>query len=180
MRSLLIFLLASLSLNAASEWSQPAEVRHGEKLVLTYQARLEGDYLVVRAAIEPGWHTFVMDNKTREQEKLAGKRSLGTEKDTAVTAIQGLAINGPWMQADPKDLSQPAIRHFTWGYEKDAVFAAKARRTGIGPAEIKVTGQACAADICNNIEVTLTLPAGKGKAASSDFSIKTLIPVKAQ
>jgi hypothetical protein len=121
-----------------------------------------------------------MDNKTREQEKLAGKPSLGTEKDTAVTVVKGLATSGPWMQAQPKDLSQPAIRHFTWGYEKEAMFAAKVRRTGAGPAEIQVTGQACAADICKNIEVTLALPVGKGKVASSDSSLELLIPVKAQ
>ena len=180
MRILSLVLFASLSLDAASEWSQPAEVRHDDKLVLTYQAKLEGDHLVVRAIIEPGWHTFVMDNKRRELEKLAGKSSLGTEKDTQVNAAKNLAIIGLWLQAQPKDLSQPEIRHFTWGYEKEAVFAAKARRTGTGPAEVEVTGQACAADICKNIEVTLALPPGRAKAASSDSNLKGLIPVKSK
>ena len=170
----LLFLLALSSLHAA-EWSQPAEVHHDDKLVLTYRAKLEGEYLVVRAAIEPGWHTFVMDNKQREQERLAGKPSLGTEKSTEVSSVKGIAIKGLWLQATPKDLSQPEIRHFTWGYEREATFAAKAQRTGAAPAEVQVRGQACAADICKNIELTLALPAS---AASTGINVKTLIPVK--
>jgi DsbC/DsbD-like thiol-disulfide interchange protein len=178
MRILLLTAMLSFAANAA-EWSQPAEVRHDDKLVLTYRAKLEGDYLIVRAAIEPGWHTFVMDNKRREQEKLAGKPSLGIEKSTEVEAIKGLALTPPWLQATPKDMSQPEIRHFTWGYEREAIFAAKARRTGAGPAEVNIEAQACAADICKNIDVTLTLPSGSAKAGASDIvNIKTLIPVR--
>lgn len=170
----LVLLLAVSSLHAA-DWSSPAEVHHDDKLVLTYRAKLEGEYLVVRAAIEPGWHTFVMDNKQREQERLAGKPSLGTEKSTEVAVGKGLSIGGPWLQATPKDLSQPEIRHFTWGYEKEATFAAKVRRTGGGSAEVQVRGQACAADICKNIDLTLALPAGN---AATGINIKALIPVR--
>jgi hypothetical protein len=178
MRILLLVTALGLAANAA-EWSQPAEVRHDDKLVLTYRAKLEGDYLVVRAAIEPGWHTFVMDNKQREQEKLAGKPSLGTEKNTEVKAIKGLVLAAPWLQAAPKDLSQPEIRHFAWGYEREATFAAKARRSGAGPAEVQVEGQACAADICKNIDLTLSVPAGAAaKAAATGVDLKALVPVK--
>ena len=81
-------------------------MRHDDKLVLTYRAKLEGDYLIVRAAIEPGWHTFVMDNKRREQEKLAGKPSLGIEKSTEIKAVTGVAVAAPWLQAAPKDMSE--------------------------------------------------------------------------
>jgi hypothetical protein len=177
MRTLLLVSALALSVNAA-DWSQPAEVRHDDKVVLTYRAKLEGDYLIVRAALEPGWHTFVMDNKQREQEKLAGKPSLGIEKSTEIKAVKGVTIARPWLQAPPKDLSQPEIRHFTWGYEREATFAAKAKRNGAGPAEVQVEAQACAADICKNIDVTLSVPAGTAKAAANDVNIKTMVPVK--
>ena len=177
MRILLLLTALSFILPAA-EWSQPAEVRHDDKLVLTYRAKLEGDYLIVRAAIEPGWHTFVMDNKRREQEKLAGKPSLGIEKSTEIKAVNGLTVATPWLQTAPKDMSQPEIRHYTWGYEREATFAAKARRAAAGPAQVQVEAQACAAEICKNIDVTLTLPAGASKSAASDVNITSLIPVR--
>ena len=174
-----VFTLAMVSILQAAEWSQPAEVRHDDKLVLTYRAKLEGDYLIVRAAIEPGWHTFVMDNKQREQEKLAGKPSLGIEKSTEIKAVKGLALAPPWLQAPPKDFSQPEIRHFTWGYEREATFAAKARRSGAGPAQVQVEAQACAAEICKNIDVTLTIPSAAAKSGTSDVvNVKALVPVR--
>src|SRR3982751_346018 len=117
-------ILFALSASAA-DWSSPAEVRHEDKLVLTYNAKWDGDYVIVRAAIQPGWHTFVMDNKQRQQEKLAGKPSLGIEKSTEISVEDGLTVSGPWLQSKPKDLSKPEIRWFTWGFEGDAVFAAK-------------------------------------------------------
>jgi hypothetical protein len=45
------------------EWSNPVEVRHDENLCVSYQARLDGPFLVVRATLGSGWHTFAMDNK---------------------------------------------------------------------------------------------------------------------
>jgi hypothetical protein len=162
----------------AAEWSAPGEVRHDDKLVLTYRAAFDGENLIVRAAIEPGWHTFVMDNKARQQEKLAGKPSLGIEKSTAVKASGGLQVSGPWRQSAPQDFSKPEIQWYTWGFERDAVFAARAQRTGDGPAQVEVTGQACAQEICKNIDVTLTVPVPQKPAAVADVKLDSLTAVR--
>ena len=162
----------------AAEWSAPGEVRHDDKLVMTYRAAFDGENLIVRAAIEPGWHTFVMDNKVRQQEKLAGKPSLGIEKSTAVKASGALQVSGPWSQSAPQDFSKPEIQWYTWGFERDAVFAAKAQRSGSGPAQVEVTGQACAQEICKNIDVTLTVPIPQTPAAAPDVKLDTLTAVR--
>ena len=46
------------------------EVRHDETLCLSYEARLEGGYLIVEAKIEKPWHTFAMDNVKRAEAEL--------------------------------------------------------------------------------------------------------------
>jgi hypothetical protein len=148
-------------LGAATAAAPRAEVRHDDNLCLTYQAALEGEYLVVRAAIEPGWHTFSMDNERRAKEKLAGKMSLGIDKQTEITVTGGLAPTGGWYQTPPKDFSKPELRWFSWGFEKAAVFATKVRRTGATPAKIQIRGQACTETTCKNIDVEMTGPAGQ-------------------
>jgi hypothetical protein len=164
---------------AAGEWTPAVEVRHEEKLVLTYRARWDGEFLIVRAAIEPGWHTFVMDNKQRQPEKLAGKPSLGIEKSTEIAVTDGLNLAGPWLQSAPKDFSKPELRWFSWGFERDAIFGAKARRVGSGPAKVGITGQACAADICKNIDILLTVPVAGGKPdRTSKVDLKSLVQVR--
>ena len=155
--------------------AQPDEVLHDGKVVMSYRALWDGDYLIVRAAIEPGWHTFVMDNKQRQQEKLKGKPSLGIEKSTEIT-VQGLNVTGPWLQTEPKDFSKPELRWYSWGFERDATFATRAKRTGQGPAKVEVQGQACSGDICKNIEVEVTVPEKPAPAAGVD--LKSLTPVR--
>jgi hypothetical protein len=162
----------------AGDWTQPAEVRHDDKVVMSYRARFDGNHLVVRAAIEPGWHTFVMDNKQRQQEKLKGKPSLGIEKSTEIT-VEGLNVAGPWLQTEPKDFSKPELRWYSWGFERDATFAIKAKPTGSGPAKVGVQGQACSGDICKNIDLELTVPVTTGKpAATPGPDLKSLTPVR--
>lgn len=181
---LFAFVLLSLAVNpcalaGAEGWSEAAEIRHDDKVVLTYRARWDGDMLSVRGEIQPGWHTFVMDNKQRQQEKLAGKPSLGIEKSTEVMVSDGLNLTGRWMQSRPADLSKPAIRWFTWGYEREAVFAAKATRNGNGPARVEVSGQACSGDVCKNIEVALSVPLSSGKQApGAGVDFNSLVPVR--
>ena len=162
----------------AGEWSAPVDVRHDDKVVLSYRAKWDGDYLVVRADIQPGWHTFVMDNEQRLQEKLKGKQSLGIEKSTEITAANGLSVTGPWLQSMPKDFSRPELRWFTWGFEREAMFAAKARKTGQGPAQVELTAQACAADICKNIDVEMAVPLSPDKPGQLSWDPKLLQPVK--
>jgi thiol:disulfide interchange protein len=172
----LLFLICAAACMAA-DWSAPAEVRHDDKLVMTYRATWDGEFLIVRAAIEPGWHTFVMDNKQRQQEKLAGKPSLGIEKSTTVKTAGALQVTGPWRQAPPQDFSKPEIQWFTFGYEREALFAAKAQKAEAGAAQVEVTGQACAQEICKNIDVTLEVPV-PAKPSKADVNLASLVLVK--
>ena len=55
---------------------------------------------------------------------------------------------------------------FSFGYDRDAVFAAKVRRAGAGPAKLRIRGQACTETVCKNIDVPLTV-ALPVKAATS-------------
>ncbi len=172
-------ILCALTNANASGWTEPVEVRQEENLCLTYQAKLEGSLLIVRAAIEPGWHTFAMDIKKRADEKLAGKASLGIERGTEFLLSGGLATVGPWYQSAPKDFSKPEIRYFSWGYERQAIFAAKVRRTGKGPVRIAIRGQACTETTCKNIDAAISLALDGGKAATEpEIDLKNLIQVR--
>ncbi|HYL75130.1 MAG TPA: hypothetical protein VEU96_13045 [Bryobacteraceae bacterium] len=160
----------------ASDWTQPVEVRSQETLCISYQARLDGPFLVVRAKIEPGWHTFAMDNKQRAEEKLAGKRALSVDRATEID-LSGLETVGPWYQTPPKDFSRPQLRWFSWGFEREATFAAKIRQSGRGPAQIAIRGQACTETVCKNIDATISLPVTKTDSEHSEVDLKSLIPV---
>src|SRR5258706_13154005 len=172
-------ILCALTNANASGWTEPVEVRQEENLCLTYQAKLEGSLLIVRAAIEPGWHTFAMDIKKRAGEKLAGKASLGIERGTEFLLSGGLATVGPWYQSAPKDFSKPEIRYFSWGYERQAIFAAKVRRTGKGPVRIGLGGQAGTGQTCKNIDAAMSLALDGGKAATEpEIDLNNLIQVR--
>jgi len=172
--------ILSGTMNAqATGWTEPVEVRQEENLCLTYQAKLEGSLLIVRAAIEPGWHTFAMDIKKRAEEKLAGKASLGIEHGTEFQLSGGLETAGPWYQSTPKDFSKPEIRYFSWGYERQALFAAKVKRTGPEPVRIAIRGQACTETACKNIDAAISLALDGVKAdAEPEINLKNLIPVR--
>ena len=172
-------ILCGLANANASGWTEPVEVRQEENLCLTYQAKLEGLLLIVRAAIEPGWHTFAMDIKKRADEKLAGKASLGIERGTEFLLSGGLVTVGPWYQSAPKDFSKPEIRYFSWGYERQAIFAAKVRRTGAGPVRIAIRGQACTDTTCKNIDAAISLTMdGLKPQAEPEINLKNLIQVR--
>jgi DsbC/DsbD-like thiol-disulfide interchange protein len=158
---------------AAGDWSKPAEVTHDDKTCISYRARLTGGHLLVEARLEPGWHTFALDNDKRAAEKLAGKKALGVDKPTSI-ALQGLEATGPWLQPEPKDFSNPEIRMFTWGFENQALLAVPVKRTS-GPVQLHIRGQACTEAVCKNIDVTLPMPASAG-AGSPDLT--GLIPVR--
>jgi hypothetical protein len=167
---------AALAL-AAGEWSAPADVLHEMKPCVTYKARLDGDVLVIRAEIQPGWHTFAIDNEKRAAEKLAGKKSLGIDQPTQIKLNSGLQLAGDWHQLEPKDFSKPKLRWFSWGFENEAVFAAKVHKTGAGPAQIGIRGQACSDNTCRNIDVALSVPVpAKTEATTTDLA--KLVAVK--
>ena len=66
---------------------------------------------------------------------------------------------GPWYQSPPKDFSHPELRWFSWGFESQALFAAKVRRAAVGATKLALRGQACTASVCKNIDVAISLPA---------------------
>jgi hypothetical protein len=160
------------------DWSNAVEVRHEENLCVSYQARLDGPYLVVRATIEPGWHTFAMDNKQRAEEKLAGKRSLGVDHPTEILLSGGLEAVGAWYQSPPKDFSRPELRWFSWGFEGQAVFVTRIRRSGGGPARISIRGQACTETTCKNIDVAMSFPVANSETNQSEVNLKNLVQVR--
>lgn len=173
----LLALLGAVTLGAA--WSESVEVRLGSDKCITYRVRLDGEYLVVEATPEKGWHTFSMDNELRAKEALAGKRSLGIDAPTQITISNGLEPTGGWYQPEPGNFSKPDLRWFSWGYEKPALFVRKVRKTGKGPAEIAIRGQACTETSCKNIEVALSLPLPATVAGPpSGGYLKSLVPVR--
>ncbi|MCC6366015.1 MAG: hypothetical protein IT165_21065 [Bryobacterales bacterium] len=173
-RLLAVALVLVPAATCAAEWTQPVEVHHDDKRCLSYRARWSGDYVVVEAVIEPGWHTFAMDNKQRQAEKLAGKPSLGIERPTGIKLTDGLEAAGGWLQTEPKDFSKPDIRWYTWGFDTRALFAAKVKQRAAGG--IAIRGQACTESICKNIDVSIALPAPAN--GSGEVDLKALVPVR--
>jgi hypothetical protein len=168
------WILAALPL-AAAEWSEPAHVLHELKPVVTYRARMAGDYLVIQVDLEPGWKTFTIDNERRAAEKLAGKPSIGIDQPTTIKVEGGAGIIGPWLQLPPKDFSKPQMRWYTFGYEKQAVFAAKVQRTGGSPVRVGIRGQACTDTTCKNVDLELSLssaPVGRAPDLSALVSVQ--------
>jgi hypothetical protein len=172
----LLFLCASSVF--AGQWSAPVDVLHEMKPCVTYRARLEGDNLVIQASLQPGWHTFTMDNERRAAEKLAGKPSLGIDQPTQIKVSKGLSVEGSWNQSQPKDFSKPELRWFSWGFERQAIFAAKVQQSGQGPAQVEIRGQACTETTCKNIDVALSLPLAGSDQGAGTTDLKTLISVK--
>lgn len=172
--TLLFFAIAAWG--RAADWSQPAEVRHEDALAIAYTARVDGPYLVVRATVGQGWHTFALDNQRRAEEKLAGKPALSMDRNTEITG-DGLTVESPWYQSAPKDFSRPELRMFSFGYDREAVFAAKVRPGAAGPARLRIRGQACTETVCKNVDVALTV-AVPAKAGTAELKIADLTPAR--
>jgi hypothetical protein len=170
-----IFLLMT-SIAAAADWSQPAEVRHEDALAVSYTARIDGPYLVVRATVGQGWHTFALDNVKRVEEKLAGQPALSIDRSTEIAAA-GLQLDGGWLQSPPKDFSRPELRMFSFGYDREAVFAARLRGPA-APAKLRIRGQACTETVCKNIDVSLAVPLPVKPAAAPEVNVAGLVPAR--
>jgi hypothetical protein len=178
MKRLALILVFGISAAVGGDWSAPVHVLHELKPCVTYKARLAGDVLVIHVALQPGWHTFAMDNEQRATEKLAGKPSLGIDQPTQMTISGGLEVIGPWYQSAPKDFSKPQLRWFSWGFEQEADFAASVRRSGSGNAQIGIRGQACTDTTCKNIDVAVPVPASDPRDKTAQFDLKNLIRVR--
>lgn len=178
MNRIAIATLAAVSWLQAGNWTAPVEVHHDTTRCLTYRAKLSGQYLAIEVKLEPGWHTFAIDNKQRAEEKLAGKMSLGLDQPTEIKLLKGLELNGPWLQSPPKDFSKPELRWFAFGFDNAAVFAAKVRRLTAGPAEIAIRGQVCTDKICKNVDVDISLPVTPADSSAADIDVRGLTAVK--
>ena len=159
----------------AGDWSEPALVTHQDDVVVQYRARLDGPYLVVKVALEPGWHTFAMDNERRAKERLAGKMSLGIDQQTEIKIEGGMKLAGPWYQPEPRDFSKPDLRWFSYGFEKETMFVAKVE--GAAPAALNIRGQACTETTCKNVNLDLAVPAQKPTGAP-EVNVTKLVQVK--
>ena len=169
---------AALAVAAPGGWTDPVEVHYDVTKCLSYRARWNGQLVAVEVTPEANWHTFAMDNRQRAEEKLAGRKSLGIDHPTEIKLTGGLEVVGPWYQTPPKDFSKPELRWFSWGFEQRALLAAKVRRTGTGPAQIAIRGQACSESICKNIDVTIPLPLAASKTDANDIDLKALMQVR--
>jgi hypothetical protein len=177
MKAAIFFILVATASGQPGDWTQPVEIRHDDNVCISYQARLDGPLLVVRARLEPGWHTFAMDNKQRADEKLAGKPALSADRPTEITVIGGLETVAPWYQTPPQDFSRPALRWFSWGFEREALFVTKIRKSGSAPPKLTVRGQGCTETVCKNIDVVISLPLDN-HAGPPEIDLKNLVPVR--
>ena len=130
--------------------TEPATVWLGDELAVSYRARIEGEWLIVEAQHEPGWHTYAQDNLRRAREK-SGNENPETELGTVITPSSGLVLAGDWRQTPPKDMSQPDIGWYTWGFEGRSYFAARVQDAGKDPS-VWIDGQACTDTVCAMVE----------------------------
>jgi len=161
----------------AAEWSQPVEVRHDDELAISYNARIDGPYLVVRATVGAGWHTFALDNVKRVVEKLDGTPALSMDRSTEID-VKGVDVESPWRQSPPKEFSRPELRMFAFGYDRQAIFAARIRRAGAASAQLRIRGQACTETVCKNIDVPVTVAVPAKLGVSSETKPDELVPAR--
>jgi len=157
---------------AVALWQQGesgVEVWLDDMHAVTYTSRVEGDWLIVEANHEPGWHTYAMDNEIRAREK-TGKAEPETELPTVITPVEGLSVEGEWRQSPPVDLSTPDIRWYTWGFEGRSYFAVRVRDATL-PASVQIHGQACTESLCawvDGLEVpVVSIETGEPDGAAS-------------
>ena len=170
-------ILLVLTMASADTWGPPAVVNHDDQPCVTYRAQVTSGYLVVEVKLEPGWHTFTMDNDKRAAAKLAGKKALAVDKPTQLQP-DGIEISGAWLQTQPKDFSQPDLRIFSWGFEGEALFVAPAKPSSAATAtaRVRIKGQACTQAVCKNVDVVAEAPVVKAGAPSP--SLAALISVQ--
>jgi hypothetical protein len=175
---LLGFAVALVAAPPPGEWTNAVEVRHDDNLCVSYQARLDGPFLVVRATLGSGWHTFSMDNKVRAEKELGGRKSLGIDHPTEIVLTGSLEPVAPWYQSPPKDFSHRELRWFSWGFEQQALFVTKIHRSGAGPVRMTIKGQACTDSTCKNIDVAMSFPLGAATTGPADIDLKNLVQVQ--
>jgi hypothetical protein len=157
--ALLLVLLQLASTSDDSGWSKEAVVRRGNDPIVRFQARIDGDHLIIKATHEEGWHSYAMDNELRAATALKGKMSLGIEQGIDVKVEQGMELDDHWLQTEPNDYSKPELRWFTYGFGKTAFFACRAKKLTSEAVTLRIKGQACSGDTCCQVDVTLKVQA---------------------
>ena len=169
--------IASLT-SVESGWTKGETVYRGTEPVVTYRAKLDGNLLIVEASHAGKWHTYAMDNPVRSKAA-GGNTDLGLELPTEIEVTGGLQTQGPWYQSNPKDLSDPDIYWYTWGFEGVSYFAVNVKRTGDPSAIVIVNAQACSDSACRMVDrLELELPVDGVNSTASTFDINTLVAVK--
>ena len=165
MRALLLstLLIAGAGGVGAGDWSPEANALSVDGTALvTCRSRLAGEYLLVELRVADGWHVYAMDNERRAKDALAGRMSLGVERNTEVFVDNGLQVVGDWYQSEPKDFSQPELRWYSYGFEGTSLFAAKVSRGEGDVANLQVRAQACDSSSCVSVEAEMELSLGGG------------------
>ena len=67
---------------------------------------------------------------------------------------------------------------FSFGYDRDVIFAAKVRPAGAGSAKLRIRGQACTETICKNIDVPLTVAVPAKPGASPEVKLQELVQAR--
>jgi Disulphide bond corrector protein DsbC len=170
------WMIAPRSAQQQEAWTPTVAAMRRTLKVASFRARLAGDVLLIEVTHEPGWHTYALDNLERAKKK-AGEPPLGIEKSTQIKISGGLKVAGRWRQSPPKDLSQPEIKWFTWGFEGTALYAVKVERSGDAKeALITINGQACKATTCAMIDdLEIRLPLDSGSLEQNSFDLASLV-----
>ncbi len=152
-RLLTTALLLTLALGwaQAQNWSAPQDVQRREGTVLSYRAALVGTTLLVEVRHAPGWHSYAIDNIERAR-RASGDEHPEVEAPTRIELCGGLETAGVWLQTPPKDLSDPDIFWYTWGFEGTAHFAVPVRRVSDDETVILINAQACDSQACCRID----------------------------
>lgn len=169
-RLVLVAVVAAVpSASGDDSWTQPVPVMNRAKIALTYRATVADGYLIVEANHSPGWHTYAMDNTVRAR-KASGSENPESELPTRITVSGAAKVSGPWRQTPPKDLSQPEIKWFTWGFEGIARFAVPIEKTGEGDVIVSIDAQSCDPASCTMVSgLEIVVPADAGSADASEL-----------
>lgn len=162
----------------AGDWSESKEIRQRRQgMVVSYKAKLDGDWLIVEVTHGKGWHTYTLDNLERAQKK-TGKEKPETELPTVIELSGGLKAVGSWYQSKPKELSTPEIKWYTWGFENVSRFATQVERVEQTPTTITINAQACNESLCSmvsDLKLTVDTPdaLSKSDGAATDMVAST-------
>ncbi len=175
--ALIAVLVAAPMVSAEDGWTTPVPVMNRAKIALTYRATVACDYLIVEANHSPNWHTYAMDNTVRARAA-SGSENPESEQPTRIAVSGAAKASGPWRQTAPKDMSQPEIKWFTWGFEGVARFAVPIEKAGDGDIIVTIDAQSCDPASCTMVSgLKIVVPEGAGSGDAAEL-LKDMVPVQ--